>query len=83
MHPKSDRLLGFNNQLIEVLKFPTRHVAFQDEHAERHSSRGDPRVTRVRAFLRRTSLDESKRKRRRCRSSVRSSTHLATKPGET
>lgn len=26
---------GFNNQLIEVLKFRTTHVAFQDEHAER------------------------------------------------
>ncbi len=42
---------GFSNQLFEVLKFRTTHVAFQDEHAERLSSRGDPCVTRVGAFL--------------------------------
>ncbi len=49
---------GFNNQLIEVLKFRTMHHDQCDEHAERLATRNDPRVTRLGAFLRRTSLDE-------------------------
>jgi exopolysaccharide biosynthesis polyprenyl glycosylphosphotransferase len=49
---------GFNNQLIEVLKFRTMYHSARDEKAERLTSRNDPRVTRLGAFLRRTSLDE-------------------------
>jgi Undecaprenyl-phosphate glucose phosphotransferase len=52
------RRYGFNNQLIEVLKFRTMHVAMSDANAEQLTRRNDPRVTRVGAFLRRTSLDE-------------------------
>jgi polysaccharide biosynthesis protein PslA len=49
---------GFNNRDFEMLKFRTMfdHLT---EHQVRHQAvRNDPRVTRVGAFLRRTSLDE-------------------------
>lgn len=49
---------GFNNQLIAVLKFRTMYVESQDNDASQLVTKGDPRVTRVGAFLRRTSLDE-------------------------
>jgi len=49
---------GFNNQLIEVLKFRTMYREMSDSNAERLTRRNDPRITRVGAFLRRTSLDE-------------------------
>jgi Undecaprenyl-phosphate glucose phosphotransferase len=49
---------GFNNQLIEVLKFRTMYHELSDANAERLTRRNDPRITRVGAFLRRTSLDE-------------------------
>ena len=49
---------GFNNKLIRVFKFRTMKVDCQDEHAERLVSPGDERLTRLGAFLRRTSLDE-------------------------
>jgi Undecaprenyl-phosphate glucose phosphotransferase len=49
---------GFNNKLIEVLKFRTMHHALRDENGEQLTRRNDPRVTRIGAFLRRTSLDE-------------------------
>jgi len=49
---------GFNNQLIEVLKFRTMHHEMSDSNAEQLTRRNDPRITRVGAFLRRTSLDE-------------------------
>ena len=49
---------GFNNQLIEVLKFRTMYQEMSDSNAERLTQRNDPRITRVGAFLRRTSLDE-------------------------
>jgi putative colanic acid biosynthesis UDP-glucose lipid carrier transferase len=48
---------GKNGELIEVLKFRTMTVA--ENGAEvRQATRGDARVTRYGAFLRRTSLDE-------------------------
>jgi Undecaprenyl-phosphate glucose phosphotransferase len=49
---------GVNNQLIEVLKFRTMRHEARDENAEQLATRNDPRVTRIGAFLRRTSLDE-------------------------
>lgn len=49
---------GFNNQEIEVYKFRTMHHGLGDESGANQASRADPRVTRVGALLRRTSLDE-------------------------
>ncbi|MGF1474612.1 MAG: undecaprenyl-phosphate glucose phosphotransferase [Geminicoccaceae bacterium] len=49
---------GFNNKLINVLKFRTMHVASCDTRASRLTARNDPRVTKIGNFLRRTSLDE-------------------------
>jgi Undecaprenyl-phosphate glucose phosphotransferase len=49
---------GFNNNLIEVLKFRTMHHAASDADAEQLTRRGDPRITRIGSFLRRTSIDE-------------------------
>jgi Undecaprenyl-phosphate glucose phosphotransferase len=49
---------GFNNELIEVYKFRTLRTDMTDTHAEKLVTPGDPRVTRVGRFLRRTSVDE-------------------------
>jgi Undecaprenyl-phosphate glucose phosphotransferase len=49
---------GFNNRLIEVWKFRSMHHAAQDTNAEQLTRRNDPRITRVGAFIRRTSIDE-------------------------
>lgn len=49
---------GFNNKLIEVWKFRTMYHEQSDANAEQLTRRGDPRITRFGAFLRRTSLDE-------------------------
>jgi Undecaprenyl-phosphate glucose phosphotransferase len=49
---------GFNNEMIEVLKFRSMHVEQLDPTARRLVTRDDPRVTRVGRFLRRTSIDE-------------------------
>ena len=49
---------GLNNELIEVLKFRTLYHEARDVNAERLCGVGDPRVTRVGAFLRRTMIDE-------------------------
>ncbi len=52
------RRYGFNNDLIEVYKFRSMYVEATDAHASKLVSKGDPRVTRVGRFLRKTSLDE-------------------------
>jgi Undecaprenyl-phosphate glucose phosphotransferase len=49
---------GFNQRLIEVYKFRSMRVACSDRLGERLTQRSDPRVTRVGAVLRKTSLDE-------------------------
>ena len=49
---------GFNNELIEVLKFRSMYVDKCDATASRLVTKGDPRVTRVGRFIRKTSLDE-------------------------
>lgn len=52
------RRYGFNNELIEVLKFRSMYLDRCDANASLLVTRRDPRVTRVGAFIRRTSLDE-------------------------
>ncbi|SKA13868.1 undecaprenyl-phosphate glucose phosphotransferase [Consotaella salsifontis] len=49
---------GFNNQIIEVLKFRSLYHEMADVDAKRIVTKGDPRVTRVGRFIRRTSIDE-------------------------
>ncbi|MBL6613799.1 MAG: undecaprenyl-phosphate glucose phosphotransferase [Reyranella sp.] len=49
---------GFNNELIEVLKFRTMYIDQSDADGQQLTRRNDPRITRIGAFLRRTSLDE-------------------------
>jgi Undecaprenyl-phosphate glucose phosphotransferase len=49
---------GFNNELIEVFKFRSMYVDQSDATAARLVTKGDPRVTRVGRFIRKTSLDE-------------------------
>jgi Undecaprenyl-phosphate glucose phosphotransferase len=49
---------GFNNKLIEVYKFRSMHHHLSDKNAEKLAAPGDPRITRLGAFLRRTSIDE-------------------------
>jgi Undecaprenyl-phosphate glucose phosphotransferase len=49
---------GFNNQLVEVYKFRSMFVDQADANASKLVTRGDPRVTPVGRFIRKTSLDE-------------------------
>ena len=49
---------GFNNQLIEVFKFRTMYQHASDPNGVQLTRRDDPRITRIGAFLRRTSFDE-------------------------
>ena len=49
---------GFNNELIEIYKFRSMYTSAADQDARKLVSKGDPRVTRVGHFIRRTSLDE-------------------------
>jgi Undecaprenyl-phosphate glucose phosphotransferase len=49
---------GYNNRLIEVWKFRSMYTNMTDANAEQLTRRNDPRITRLGAFLRRTSLDE-------------------------
>ncbi|MFC7474016.1 exopolysaccharide biosynthesis polyprenyl glycosylphosphotransferase [Dankookia sp. GCM10030260] len=52
------RRTGFNNRDFYVLKFRTMYHDAADHTVKRQVKAGDPRVTRVGAVLRRTSLDE-------------------------
>jgi Undecaprenyl-phosphate glucose phosphotransferase len=50
--------LGFNNNVITVLKFRTMYHHRQDPLGDRLTRRADDRITRLGKWLRRTSLDE-------------------------
>ena len=52
------RRYGFGGRVFEAIKFRTMHVAQTDALGAQLTRRGDPRITRVGRFLRRTSLDE-------------------------
>jgi Undecaprenyl-phosphate glucose phosphotransferase len=49
---------GFNNELIEVYKFRSMYTDKSDATASKLVTKGDPRVTRVGRFIRKTSIDE-------------------------
>lgn len=49
---------GFNNEVISVLKFRSMYHEMADPTASKVVTKGDPRVTRVGRFIRRTSIDE-------------------------
>ena len=49
---------GFNNELIWVFKFRSMYVDHCDAGAAKLVTKGDPRVTRIGRFIRKTSLDE-------------------------
>ncbi len=49
---------GFNDKIIKVFKFRTMHACACDHNAATLTCPGDPRVTRIGRFLRRSSLDE-------------------------
>src|SRR3989440_10563370 len=49
---------GFNNELIEVYKFRSMYADQCDATASRLVQKGDPRVTKVGAFIRKFSIDE-------------------------
>lgn len=52
------RRFGFNNSVIEVLKFRSMHLEKSDVSGAERTIRDDPRVTRVGRFIRRFSIDE-------------------------
>ena len=49
---------GFNNQTFRIWKFRSMYTEQAETDAIRQARKGDPRVTRVGRFLRRSSLDE-------------------------
>jgi Undecaprenyl-phosphate glucose phosphotransferase len=49
---------GFNNEVISVMKFRSMYADQADIKAEKVVTRGDPRVTPVGRFIRKTSIDE-------------------------
>ena len=49
---------GFKNELIEIYKFRSMYVDQCDATATKLVQKDDPRVTKVGAFIRKTSLDE-------------------------
>ncbi len=49
---------GYNNRRFDALKFRSLKHELADPMADRLVTRGDPRVTRVGAFMRRSSIDE-------------------------
>ena len=49
---------GFNNELIEVLKFRSMYTDMCDATATKLVTKDDPRVTPIGRFIRKTSIDE-------------------------
>ena len=49
---------GFNNNVFTVYKFRSMRNDAGDARGGRQATRGDPRITRIGAFLRKSSLDE-------------------------
>jgi Undecaprenyl-phosphate glucose phosphotransferase len=49
---------GFNNEVVEVLKFRSMYVEQCDPTARNAVTKNDPRVTRVGRIIRKTSIDE-------------------------
>ena len=49
---------GFNNELIRIYKFRSMRTDMLDTGAAKLVTKGDPRVTRVGRFIRKTSIDE-------------------------
>jgi Undecaprenyl-phosphate glucose phosphotransferase len=49
---------GFNNELIKIYKFRSMRTDMADHGAAKLVTKGDPRVTRVGRFIRKTSIDE-------------------------
>jgi Undecaprenyl-phosphate glucose phosphotransferase len=52
------RRKGADGKVFQIYKFRTMHVHSEEQGVVSQASRGDSRITRVGAFLRRTSLDE-------------------------
>jgi lipopolysaccharide/colanic/teichoic acid biosynthesis glycosyltransferase len=50
--------LGFNNGMFICYKFRTMYADMTDVMADRQTTRGDPRITRVGKWMRKFSLDE-------------------------
>ncbi|MES0879396.1 undecaprenyl-phosphate glucose phosphotransferase [Roseibium sp. SCP14] len=49
---------GFNNEVIEILKFRSMYTEMADPDAKKVVTKGDPRVTKVGRFIRKSSIDE-------------------------
>ncbi|MCV3765341.1 undecaprenyl-phosphate glucose phosphotransferase [Rhizobium sp. TRM95796] len=49
---------GFNNEVIDVFKFRSMYTDLGDQTATKAVTKGDPRVTPVGRFLRKSSIDE-------------------------
>jgi len=52
------RRLGRGNQFFDMFKFRSMRAEKLDHHGERSTARDDDRITRIGAFIRRTSIDE-------------------------
>jgi len=52
------RRLGRGNQFFEMLKFRSMREEKLDQDGDRSTARNDERITRIGAFIRRTSIDE-------------------------
>lgn len=49
---------GFNNEVVEVLKFRSMYHEMADPDAKKVVTKDDPRVTKVGKFIRKSSIDE-------------------------
>jgi polysaccharide biosynthesis protein PslA len=50
--------IGLGNRRFNLLKFRSMYHELSDHHGDQSTKRGDSRITKVGAFIRRTSLDE-------------------------